>query len=620
MPHPLPLAGRSHRLLALHLLFASLSCIWPLLAPQSLVAQGYRPVTPGDHRPTLPRGRQAHPGARDQDPSQPPRAGYRPTAPPRTVSPRSMAPSFTPPRLAPRSRDSLPVDLFERNQPRASTFDSFGHAPRRGIGDDERRSLRTSLDTPALPVDPEAWRGTLPAPQELISRRYRDPAIQSLVANLTPNAALELYAQTLQLAQDRHLSPPPLSKLVRRGLFNLVEALQNPDFHRALNLPGPPPQSREFTLTLAQSVDPDSIQSAQQALALLRDTMQSAQLALNLPPAVVALEFQYGLLESLDQFSAFLPPAALREQSAATQGTQSGIGVQIEVVPAGLRVVRLLPGSPAAAAGLALGDILTAADGRSLRGLDLASATALITGPEGTLVTLSVWRQGTVLAALRIPRQRLGTGTVSDVRLIDPQTAYLRLELFSQGSAGEIERALTQLGQQGMQGLILDLRGNPGGLLSSALEITRLFLAEGTVVSTRGRHPEDNLTETGTSARFGRLPLVVLVDSQSASASEIVAAALQENRRAAIVGETTYGKGTVQTLFPLRVEGAAVRLTTAQFYAPSGRPMAGVGVIPEFVTASGPESEATLLDTARQVLWSGREGPRQALPLTDLPG
>ncbi|MFM8221452.1 MAG: S41 family peptidase, partial [Planctomycetaceae bacterium] len=114
-----------------------------------------------------------------------------------------------------------------------------------------------------------------------------------------------------------------------------------------------------------------------------------------------------------------------------------------------------------------------------------------------------------------------------------------------------------------MRGLILDLRGNPGGLLSSAIEISRLFLARGTVVATRGRNSEDNLTEAATAARFAQLPLVLLVDGQSASASEIVAAALQDNARAAIVGEPTYGKGTVQTLFPLRIQGAAVRLTTA---------------------------------------------------------
>ncbi|MFM8580244.1 MAG: S41 family peptidase, partial [Planctomycetaceae bacterium] len=485
LPRPLLASRRSSAPLALHLLLASLTCLWPLLASRSLLAQGYRPILPGTPGSLAPYSRPAPTRAVESVRAGPRRAGYHPTAPPQSPV---VPPSW-------RGRNGLPHRGDAWSQPRASTVDSFGQ-PQRQPGQPvirfEEGEGFSPADEPAPEqVGAEAWRGTLPSAQELISRRYRDPAVRALLTSLSPNEALELYAQTLQLARERHLSPPPLSRTVRRGLFNLVEALRNPDFQRALNLPGPPPQAREFALALAQSIDPQAVESEAQALSVLQQAMQSAQVSLGLPPAAVALEFQYGLLESLDQFSAFLPPQSLREQSAATQGTQSGIGVQIELTPQGLRVVRLLPGSPAAAAGLAQGDILTAVDGRSLRGLDLATATALISGPEGTSVTLSVWRAGNAVAALRIPRQRLGSGTVSDARLIDPQTAYVRLELFAQASAGELERALDQLGQQGMRGLILDLRGNPGGLLSSAIEISRLFLARGTVVATRGRNSED---------------------------------------------------------------------------------------------------------------------------------
>ena len=601
LPRLLSAPNRSASPLALHLLLASLTCLWPLLAPRSLVAQGYRPTQPGYSGNLPPYHQPSSPRAAEPVRAGPRRAGYHPTAPP----------EGPPPRASWRGRGGLSHRGDPWSQPRASAFDSFGQPQRQpGLPSsrlDDPEGFPTQDDLAPEPVGQEPWRGTLPSAQELISRRYRDPSVRALLASLSPNESLELYAQTLQLSRERHLSPPPLARTVRRGLFNLVEALRNPDFQRALNLPGTLPQAREFSLALAQSIDPQAVETEAQALSVLQQTMQSAQVSLGLPPAAVALEFQYGLLESLDQFSAFLPPQSLREQSAATQGTQSGIGVQIELTAEGLRVVRLLPGSPAAAAGLAQGDILTAVDGRSLRGLDLATATSLIAGPEGTTVTLSVWRAGNPVAALRIPRQRLGSGTVSDARLIDPQTAYLRLELFAQASAGEIERTLDQLGQQGMRGLILDLRGNPGGLLSSAIEVSRLFLAQGTVVATRGRNAEDNLTESATAARYAQLPLVVLVDSQSASASEIVAAALQDNARAAIIGESTYGKGTVQTLFPLRIQGAAVRLTTAQFYAPSGRAMAGAGVQPDVPATTTSATEGALFETAVQVLRNGSQ-------------
>ena len=169
-----------------------------------------------------------------------------------------------------------------------------------------------------------------------------------------------------------------------------------------------------------------------------------------------------------------------------------------------------------------------------------------------------------------------------------------------------MDAALYKLNDQGMQSLILDLRGNPGGLLTTAIELSDRFLPSGTIVSTRGRTQADNSQETATYAHTWKVPLVVLVDHDSASAAEIFAAAIQENRRGVIVGETSYGKGTVQTLFPLESVSGALRLTTAKFYSPDGREMAGVGVTPDVkVTGTGRAGQRTRCRAAE----SGAVGP-----------
>jgi carboxyl-terminal processing protease len=160
-------------------------------------------------------------------------------------------------------------------------------------------------------------------------------------------------------------------------------------------------------------------------------------------------------------------------------------------------------------------------------------------------------------------------------------TAYLSLSRFSAGSTAELDAALESLYSRGMKSLVLDLRGNPGGLLTTCVEIADRFLPVGTIVSTRGRLPGDNMTEKATFARTWSMPLVVLIDGDSASASEIFAAAIQENRRGVVVGVKSYGKGSVQTHFPLSSMSGDLRITTALFYSPNGRKMAGAGVSPD---------------------------------------
>jgi carboxyl-terminal processing protease len=305
-------------------------------------------------------------------------------------------------------------------------------------------------------------------------------------------------------------------------------------------------------------------------------------------PGAVCFEFVYASLDTLDKFSMFLAPEKSGEVSIGLDQKLVGIGVEVEADPSGLKILKAFPGGPAAQATLKKGDLITAVNGRSLQGVDLARSVELITGPAGSPVKLGLRREDKV-AELTLVRRSVEVASVSEVRMLDDAShvGYIRLDQFAESSTKELDAALWKLHNAGMETLVLDLRGNPGGYLTTAIEISDRFLPSGTIVSTRGRNAEDNSQETAQFAQTWKTPLVVLIDHQSASASEIFAAAIQENGRGLIVGETSYGKGTVQTLFPLKSVTAGLRLTTAKFYSPDGREMAGAGVTPDIKVRTG---------------------------------
>ena len=211
---------------------------------------------------------------------------------------------------------------------------------------------------------------------------------------------------------------------------------------------------------------------------------------------------------------------------------------------------------------------------------------------------------------MTLVRRRVQLFTVNDARILpnSNKVAYLNLSQFGPNSTKEIDQALEQMYNSGMQSLILDLRGNPGGLLNVCVDITNRFIPCGTIVSTKGRLSSDNMLETATFDRTWSTPIVVLIDGDSASASEILAAAIQDNARGVIVGEKSYGKGTVQTHFPLSSISGNLRLTTARFYSPNGKAMSGQGVTPDVrvTDADGPANGDLVLEEALKIAQSQR--------------
>lgn len=499
--------------------------------------------------------------------------------------------------------DDLPTDR--------GPFDS-GAYDRGSFDNSWGPDLRNSLPRVA-PRKPKA--DPAPTAGELIVRRYNDPAVLTFISQMNAQQGLQLYTEVLDLIQSRHLEPPQPAVLVQRGMSNLVGALQSPQFAQSTRIAVNPQQVTVLQQNLSAMLAQSRITTNQQAVAAAQWTMQAAQQA-GVAPSVVAIEFIYGAVEALDRFSAFVPPETARMTNQQLGEAVVGIGVQIEVAQnAGMKVVKVLPAGPAQQSGLQKGDVIVAVNNQPLAGRSLDTATQLITGAEGTSAVLTVQRNG-MQANFTIQRRKVQVQSVTDVQFVESSAkiGYLKLDTFAANSAREMETALWQLHQQGMQGLVLDLRGDPGGLLTTSIETADMFLPNGTIVSTRGRNPQDNSTETAHEEKTWKVPMVVLIDEHSASASEIFAAAIQENGRGLIVGRHSYGKGTVQTLFPLNTLSAGVRLTTARFYSPSGKPMAGEGVEPDLYVA---QSETDLgandndLRTAIEALRRGTSPSQQ---------
>ena len=462
---------------------------------------------------------------------------------------------------------------------------------------------------PTEPVAPTSRELNSPNPKllEKIGQRYSDPRVIRMLGQLNPQTSESFYQEVSELIDERHLQPANYARRVDNALDHLTRALEVPAFVKSAHVQGTQSEIAAFQDELQRMRTEIKVRNSRDARTVMRDVQKRAKRSISINPAAIGLEFLYGATDSLDQFSMLLPPEKTGGPSVGLRDNVVGIGVEIESNPAGLKILKLIPGGPAAQADLRSGDIITHIDGRELKSLDLNRSADLIIGPVGTPIQIQASR-GNRTGSVTLVRQKMVLHSVVDARIQDATQgiAYLKLEQFAESTMNEIDSALMKLHQQGMKSLILDLRGNPGGLLTTAIELSDRFLPVGTIVATRGRTPDDNTLETAHFGNTWKMPLVVLIDHNSASASEIFAAAIQDNHRGIIVGEKSYGKGTVQTLFPLHTFPAALRLTTAKFYSPDGREMAGVGVTPD-VKVSGEatktgSSDASLDEALHQIV------------------
>ncbi|MCW9043317.1 MAG: S41 family peptidase [Pseudopelagicola sp.] len=310
-----------------------------------------------------------------------------------------------------------------------------------------------------------------------------------------------------------------------------------------------------------------------------------------------------GMLTSLDPHSSYLSPDDANDMRVQTRGEFGGLGIEVTQEEGFVKVVSPIDGTPADAAGIEAGDFITHVDGESVLGMNLDEAVELMRGPVGSEIVITVVREGEIEPFdVSIIRDTIKLTAVRS--RTEGDSVVLRITTFNDQTTPNLEAGLEEQvealgGMDNVNGIVLDLRNNPGGLLTQAITVSDAFLEKGEIVSTRGRNPSDGdrFNATPGDLTNGK-PIVVLINGGSASASEIVAGALQDHRRAIVVGTKSFGKGSVQTVMPLRGEGA-MRLTTARYYTPSGRSIQALGVSPDIVVEQPRRKAASEEDEER---------------------
>jgi carboxyl-terminal processing protease len=333
-----------------------------------------------------------------------------------------------------------------------------------------------------------------------------------------------------------------------------------------------------------------------------------------------------GMLTGLDPHSSYLNPRTFRDMQTQTRGEFGGLGIEVTQENGFIKVISPIDDTPAFRAGIRAGDLIVALDGQSTQGLTLNEAVDRMRGAPRSEIRLTIRRPGVErLIELSLVRDVIRIQVVRFRQ--EGDVGYIRVSSFNEQTEAAMRRAMESLrrANPGLRGLVLDLRNNPGGLLDQAVSVADDFLEQGEIVSTRARRPEDAQRWNARAGDItGGLPIVVLVNVGSASASEIVAGALQDHRRAIVMGQRSFGKGSVQTVMPIPGNGA-IRLTTARYYTPSGRSIQGLGITPDIEVlptreeaTSGPQRESDLRGSLRNDN-GDRRAAQPAPPRTDMP-
>src|SRR5947208_3357143 len=328
-----------------------------------------------------------------------------------------------------------------------------------------------------------------------------------------------------------------------------------------------------------------------------------------------------GMLAGLDPHSSYMDPKSFRDMQVQTRGEFGGLGIEVTMEEGLVKVVAPIDDTPAAKAGVLANDVITQLDGDQVQGLTLNQAVEKMRGPVNTKIKLTIMRKGQDKPIeVLITRDVIRVRSVR-MRIEGDDVGFVRISQFNEQTSEGLKKSIaditTQVGKDKLKGYILDLRNNPGGLLDQAISVSDAFLERGEIVSTRGRNAEETQRY---SARPGDLtngkPVIVLINGGSASASEIVASALQDHKRATILGTRSFGKGSVQTIIPLGNNNGALRLTTARYYTPSGKSIQAKGIVPEIeVLQDVPDDLKTRSDTKGEASLRGhlktQEGEEQ---------
>lgn len=418
--------------------------------------------------------------------------------------------------------------------------------------------------------------------------RHRDPSYQQFLSQDTP-FALRVYREVVGKLRLNYYQKEKtdLNQLFQYGLDQLAFALDDEVFrleHLPLGIKAADVQA--FQAQLRERWRRPAIRDLRDAQDRVLEVAMAARKALDLKPAVTVLELACGACSGLDEYTFYLTPGQVMEEFTSLSGEFVGVGVEVTVRDQRALVAQVVMGSPAALGGLKPDDWITRIDKKPVFGLSEAAVNERLKGAAGSLVELEVVPSGDMKPrTLILTRQVLHIPSVVQAQLLPaehPGIAYCRILTFQKTTARELDDALVELKMQGMRVLILDLRGNQGGMFEAGLQVAGRFLTKGKVITVTGSdYPERNRRFQADSPDAVDVPLVILVDGETASAAELVAGALQKNGRATLVGLPTFGKWSVQRVFQLDTGGAGVRLTLVRFLSPANKPYDPEGISPD---------------------------------------
>ena len=430
-----------------------------------------------------------------------------------------------------------------------------------------------------------------------IDRRYSDNSYEDMLRNRSEGDLLNLWEDIYRQVQREYIDPVSATRFRAHGTESLYMALRNERFLSQNLLAAGDSSIVRVRETLVREYWNRPVSGTAEARNVIRSVASICQQQLGLSPTAVLLEFVFGGCNSLDEYSNLLTPDRYNDLYGSIQGELVGIGIEMKAERGkGMHLVNVLIDSPAEAGGLRAADYIVAIDGTDCRNMTTDEAARLLRGTEGTRLRLTWENLDSQQFTGDFTRRRVQIRSVTRKMMLDPVQGigYIRMEGFQDSTAQELDDALRQLERQGMRALIWDLRGNPGGLLDTAAAVSERFIDRGVLVSTKGRSADQNQEYRAHGQYARKYPLALIVDENSASASEIVAGAIRDHKRGVIVGRTTYGKWSVQTIVRLPGNsGMALRLTTAKFFSPRDRNYSGEGIAPDVPVASNANSRTT---------------------------
>lgn len=429
-----------------------------------------------------------------------------------------------------------------------------------------------------------------------IERRYSDASFIEKLWSKSRSEGLAHLTDLMTKIRDQYVEPLTATSFIAHGTESLYLALSNERF-MSKNAPQASPQAvQRLRSTLREQYWNRPVSGIDGARYTVSEVCDLATREVGLPDGAVVMEFLFGGCNALDDYSTYLTPGKLSDLYSNIDGEFVGIGIEMKAdLGKGLLLVKVLPDSPADEGGALPGNFITEIDHVDCRNMTTEEAATLLVGTPGSKVRLILNDPETnANRTTLLTRRAVKVKSIPVAEIIDTANGigYIQLTGFQKNTVNELDAALLKLHREGMRALIFDVRGNPGGLLNAAVEVLDRFIDDGVLVSTKGRGGDQNWSYSAQRGGTWKTPLVLLVDGDSASASEVVAGAIKDHRRGQIIGRKTYGKWSVQSILPGMGE-TGIRLTTAKFYSPAGNTYGKIGLEPDMVVADSPNRRRT---------------------------